>query len=214
MAKFFQLNHGGDSTQNFGWALYPQNVGQIPNIATSGTPLRIAAHHGPGSHLITREIALGDTRNNPQPALRNYLESLASSGNWPVAGDILGLVTIPHASIVRAIQFQNCCAVTGITGDLIRVSDGSVLQAGIDLSLAPKVWMKQLPLNSFITDYGHNDVIGLKLTAFPAADAPTGDCFTDCMQTCGQIAGMCFSASADVFKGIDDDCADRCRNFL
>lgn len=214
MAKFFQLNHGGDATNNVGWTLYPQNVGQITDVVSGGTPLRVAAHHGPGTQLIVREILLGDSRNNPQPALRNYLDMLAQTGAWPVGGDILGLLTIPHASIVRGVQFQNCCPVEGVTGDLIRVSDGEVLLPGIDLSQAPGLWMADLPLNSFKTAYGENDVIGLKLTAFPTISPSTGDCIIDCMQACNEIVGMCFSAACDVFKGIDDDCADRCRNFL
>lgn len=210
MPKLFQMNHGGDATNNPGWTIYPQNVGQILNYVDAGTPLHIAAHHGPGTYLIAREIRLGDRMNEANPGLREYFSDLLADNAWPVVGDILGLVTVPHASAVRTISFMNCCPAEGITGDLVRVSDGAVLRAGIDLSVAPAATIVELPLNSFITPYGKNDIIGLKLTAFPTVDPPTGDCLVDCMASCGPVLAMCFNVSAEIYKGLNDSCPSRC----
>lgn len=215
MPKLFQLNHGGDATNNAMWTLYPQNVGAITKVTTKGTPLRIAAHHGPGTHLITREIALGDRMNQANPGVRAFFEDLASAGEWPETGDLIGLVTIPHASLVRTVQFQNCCAIEGVKGQLVRVSNGALLLDAVDLSEAPNAMIVELERNSFITPYGENDVIAFQIKSWPPLTTPADGpaCLEGCYNGCEPVLGMCFSVTAEVFKGIDDDCPS-CRGVI
>lgn len=172
---FHNFGHGGDATHNPNFAKYGQNaliIGSPDNrvIGAGRTPLRPAEHMSPATYNIWRNINFGHEPLPTNLGVREYVRKLYEGGAMFAVDDIIGMSTLPHLAVVRGVMLRINTPQTDTSFDVIRVSTGEVLIAGVDASVAGVHFVET---TGFIVGGDTNDSIGLKIVSWK--DIPNTD---------------------------------------
>lgn len=205
---FYNLGAGGDGTNNPNWAIYPQNaliIGEDNSVLVGGsTPLRPAEHMSPATYNIWRNVNFGHEQFPSNLGVRELIKSLVNRGANLVAGDVVGLSTIPHMAIVRGIMLQVNAAQAGTVFNVIRASTGEVLIANVDAS---ETGVHFVETSGFVVRPDTNDSIAIEIISWPEIDTSNVD-------PCGVYGPcddftLCLTVNAFIWSPV---AADFCKN--
>lgn len=178
---FYNLGHGGDIILNPNHGLYPQNAYLEGVNVNADALLRPAEHMSPATYNIWRNIRFGKEKFVTNWGIRDFLSRLCQAGTGIVAGDILGLVTLPHEAVVRGLYYRVESPQEGTSFQLVRVTTGEAIGPVIDASVARVGFIE----TGFIVPPDTNESIGIRIVTWPAPDSdPVND-------PCGVYSAMC-----------------------
>lgn len=178
---FYVLGSGGDVINNPNLSMFPQAVYLDGRESACGhTLLRPAEHMSPSTFNIWRNLDFKETKNDSTPGLTEFTKNLLECGTPLQSDDILGVLTIPHESIVQGIYWRVECPQEDTVLEVLWGTDETVI-GEIDATPAvpgeEKVICGYFPIPANRQEVGcnTNELISIRLKSWPEAEESDQD---------------------------------------